>query len=589
MPGRPPADAEAAIIGAFSTLTSRVEIFEADGETRWKAGAFDRRLVDGSVSIDYSRDERRSFDIQLSNHDYGLIHEAGEFWYDKVLKIYSGVEYDTFDEIDSTIVNTNLAVNPKAGVDASNYSFAGAGGTTSSAGRIVSAGSEAGDTAYEVIWSTKPTSSTATGVYYYQPNDGSISPGQVYSFRIFGRTNTATTMRLLVSFYDAGGNQINQAAYDTKDVLANRWYSFSAKAVTSPAGAARVQIGLYVAPGGATIYDGYRAAITGVTIELGQGSGKYYDGSTQPFGNRVYAWSGAVDQSTSTETISITSTVPVRKVWDTQVGEFLIDRISEPHFPAVVSVTGRDYTKKCLLSKYVVTTSYASGTAIETAIKAIAQGAGVSKFILPTTGHALGKEYVFERGTSRWEAMKQIADAFGYDLFFDANGYLVLSEQKDPVLAPLIYEVKTGPGGILATYDKSLNDTRIYNHIIVTGETSDTNVLPVSAEAINTEPSSPTRVNVLGDRVYQYTSAFITTTVQAQDVADKFLAVHALEEYDLNFEAISLPWLDVGEIIRFIDPRPAPGSPDRFLLSSLTIPLKLGTMSGNGKRVTVVG
>lgn len=587
MASRPPADAEKAFVGAFSTLSSRVEIYESDGVTPWKSGEYDDRLVDGNVVIDYDRDERRSFDLRLSNHDYALVHEAGEFWYDKVLKIFSGVEYDTFDQIDTTVVNTNLATNPRAGVDATGYGYGGTGGTVGTSGRIVSAGSLAGDTAYEVMWSTKP--STAPGAYFYQPNDGSIAQGQTYTFRAFARSNHSVQHQLVVSFFDSAGNQLNVTTHDTKSVVANRWETFKSSPILAPSNAARVQVGVYASSPLSLIYDGYRIAISGITIELGSGSGKYYDGSTQPFGNRVYAWTGSVDQSSSTETISATSTVPSRKIWEVQVGEFLIDRISEPHFPAVISVTGRDYTKKCLVSKFTVSTSYASGTAIETAIKAIAQAAGVTKFIFPTTGKSLGKEYLFERGTTRWEAMRQIASAFGFDIFFDASGFLVLSEQKDPVLAPLIYEVKTGPGGTLASYEKSLNDSRIYNHIIVTGETSDANVLPVSAEAVNTEPSSPTRVAVLGDRVYQYTSAFITTTAQAQDVADKFLAVHALEEYDLNFEAISLPWLDVGEIIRFVDPRPAPGAPDRFLLSSLSIPLKLGSMSGNGKRVTVVG
>jgi hypothetical protein len=243
-----------------------------------------------------------------------------------------------------------------------------------------------------------------------------------------------------------------------------------------------------------------------------------------------------------------------------------------------------------MLSKYKTATSYASGTAIETAIKSIAQAAGITKFLFPATGHSLGKAYFFERGVSRWEAMKKIADAFGYELFFDAQGYLLMREYLDPISAPLVYTLATGPDvGNLVTYEKNLNDNRIYNVIVVTGESSDAGIPPVSAIATNTEPSSPTRVSEIGERVYQYSSAFITTTLQAQDVADKFLKIHALEEFDLNFAAINLPWLEVGEIIEFVDPRPNAGQPTRFLLSSLSLSLGLDTMSGNAKRVSVVG
>src|ERR1044072_2226887 len=185
--------------------------------------------------------------------------------------------------------------------------------------------------------------------------------------------------------------------------------------------------------------------------------------------------------------------------------------------------------------------------------------------------------------------MKEIADSYGYELFFDANGYLVMREYLDPLYSPLALELLTGAAGNLVSFEKSTNDSRVYNHIVVTGESSDAGLLPVFAEAKNLEPSSPTRISRIGDRVYTYTSSFITTVGQAQDTADKFLKIHALEEYDLNFSTISFPWVEVGEIVRFYDPRPGIGDPDRFLISSLSLPLGLGPMSGNAKRVAVVG
>lgn len=370
----PPVAAEAAFLGSVSSLTRRVEIYQSDGTTLWMD---DDRLIDGSVSVDYSRDERRSFDLTLDNSDFGIIHSPNGLWYDKIFKIYSGINYrDSFG-----------------------------------------------------VWQS----------------------------------------------------------------------------------------------------------------------------------------------------------------WECQIGEFLIDSVSQAHFPYTVKVAGRDYTKKLLVSKFTQATSFPKGQAIETTIKTIALNAGITKFLLPLTGKNLGTVTLFERGTSRWEAMKGIADAFGYELYFDAQGYLVLKEYADPVLSPLSYSFSTGPLGNLAGYEKSLNDTRLYNHIVVTGESSDSDTIPVSAEAKNTLSTSPTNISKIGDRVYQYTSSFITTTAQAQDVANKFLKIYALEEFDLNFEAIALPWLEAGSIVEFIDPRPAPDQPTRFLLSSLNLPLGLGAMSANAKRVSIVG
>jgi hypothetical protein len=144
----------------------------------------------------------------------------------------------------------------------------------------------------------------------------------------------------------------------------------------------------------------------------------------------------------------------------------------------------------------------------------------------------------------------------------------------------------TGPVGNIVNFDKTVNDSRIYNHIFVEGGSAETAI--VYAEAENNLAGSPTRIGKIGDRLYQYVSGFITTTQQAQDVADSFLKVHALEEFEANLGTLMIPWLEAGDIVEFIDPNPYPNQPERFLLSSFNIPLKLGPMSSTVKRVTQV-
>lgn len=275
--------------------------------------------------------------------------------------------------------------------------------------------------------------------------------------------------------------------------------------------------------------------------------------------------------------------------WETQLGEFLIDSISTSHFPSTVHVTCRDYTKKLLEDKFASATTFVSGQAVEDVIRTIATNGGISKFNTVATGKFLGKDFIFEGGTERWQAITDIATAYGYEVFFDAAGYLELREFRDPVTAATIQTFETGQYGNLSNWTKASSDTRIYNHVVVTGESSDTAVPPVVAEATNTNPASPTSVANLGRRkTYRYTSSFITTLAQAQNVANKFLQVHALESFDLSLSALVIPWLEATEIIEFIDPSPNPGDPTRFLLSTFDIPLALGQMSVSGKRVTMV-
>src|SRR5688572_3503030 len=69
-------------------------------------------------------------------------------------------------------------------------------------------------------------------------------------------------------------------------------------------------------------------------LKLDPYSGFYYDKIIKTFwGIRYYTVNG------------------VLREWETQIGEFMIDQISEDYFPDEIKITGRDYAKKCLVSK----------------------------------------------------------------------------------------------------------------------------------------------------------------------------------------------------------------------------------------------
>lgn len=279
--------------------------------------------------------------------------------------------------------------------------------------------------------------------------------------------------------------------------------------------------------------------------------------------------------------------------WEAQVGEFMIDRIDESYFPEMIKVTGRDYTKKCLVSKLKFSVQFPKYTPIENMIRALAANAGVTKFALPVTGQVYDRDAVFERGTDRWKVMTDLADSVGYEVYFRGDGYLTMKPYPDPVYSPIAWIFRPGAlDGTLVDWSRSSNDSRIKNHIVVTGaklandfEFTET----VFAEAINEDLGSPTSVSRIGDRVEFIDSDYITTTAQAQMLADQRLRIAALEEYEINFESIVLPWLDVSTIVDIWDEDVAPTTPQRFLLSQLNLSMDLGPMSGTGRRVTIVG
>lgn len=282
----------------------------------------------------------------------------------------------------------------------------------------------------------------------------------------------------------------------------------------------------------------------------------------------------------------------ISKSWETQVGEFMIDRISNERFPHQVDITGRDYAKKCLNSKLKFSIQFPRQTPIEDIIRALAANSGVKKFALPVTGQSYALDIVFERGIERWNVMKQIADSIGYEVYFRGDGYLTMRPYPDPLMSPLAWTFRGGKAdGSLINYTRSSNDSRVFNHIVVIGAstTVDGFTTTIFAEALNEEPSSPTRISRLSDRVDFIQNDYFTEQTQAQDFANARLRIGALEEYEVNFSSLIIPWLDAGDIVGVDDSEGSEYVPNRFLLSDFSLPLALGEMSGNAKRVTIVG
>ena len=279
--------------------------------------------------------------------------------------------------------------------------------------------------------------------------------------------------------------------------------------------------------------------------------------------------------------------LPNGDIWATCLGEFMIDSISRPHFPNNFQITGRDFVKKLQKAKFANTTAFSAGANIGTTIQNIATNGGIVKFNFAATTKTLPAVVTFDRGTERWAACEELAAAAGYELFFNAFGYLTFRPYVDPLTAPLSYSFRDGALSNLAAFTKSTTDNFMYNHVVFYGDGTDNSL--VFGEATNTEPSSPTRIAAIGRRMYFRSSAFVPDNTTATANAEAILGVSALEQYDMSLTTIVLPWLEAAEAVEVETSTDVPTDPTRYLLSSFTIPLDLSAMSGSAKRVTIVG
>jgi hypothetical protein len=280
-------------------------------------------------------------------------------------------------------------------------------------------------------------------------------------------------------------------------------------------------------------------------------------------------------------------------LWEVQMGEFLIDRIDSDLKSKQIKVSGRDPWKKLMTSKLQFSESFPAGTFVYQLIKALAANSGITKMKIPVSNDILGTTLDLERGTERGSVIKQAANAANYDIFFDNQGYLTMKKFADPTLNPSIATFKTGKDGNLIDYQKSMNDSRLYNHIIIYGDREAVEggevLMPYFGEAKNTNPNSPTNIDEIGDRVYTYASSFFTSDNQCQELANSWLAINSLETYEINWQSLYYPHLDAGTVVDVVEPDQDFDSPTKFLLDTLDFPLDLAPMSATGKRVLMTG
>lgn len=287
------------------------------------------------------------------------------------------------------------------------------------------------------------------------------------------------------------------------------------------------------------------------------------------------------------------------------LGTFMIDRLKQSSRDTAVGVSFRDLTKKMQNSKLSVATTFVEGTEVVDVVRAMALNSGLPGCLAPPIDKTLGRDFSFEQNTSRWDIANQVLEAYGLEGFCDVDGWFVIRPFTDPVSSPASLLLVGHPDGVCAhgyrsnigSYEKSSSDTRMYNHVVVRGESTG-GALPVTAEAENNEPTSNTRIERIGRRTYTYASQFIETEEQAMATAQAFLTVHALEQFEVGTNGIVYPFLDAGTTIEFHDKNERMNETDapigktympiRFLLQNFTIPLGLGEMAVSASRVSIV-
>lgn len=575
MPHPPNRLIEEAFLAPTVELIRRIEIYEQDGKTPWEPEAWKHILVGGSVNIDYSNDSRRSLDVELFNYKDKLTPGPEKFWYDKVIKAYVGIVTHKEDEAVSPkilIVEENSATNQalilKNLLHAAGCQFVDYDPLTENISEIQD---------YDIIVSISGTHSLKLELLTlaYQTGKSVLSFGldstSAQLPMIIGSTGPVQSDHDIRHFENDELDDPISTGWDEWNIIDPRPYR---PIVSTP--------GKVVAVENANTF-GYGSIMiqgqeTGVWIHTQMADFDKFETNDDRDGFISYLAS-VVDRA---------DTYDVEATWETQVGEFIPENISDSGdvITESINVTALDYSKRCKQSKFSKATMFTEDQRIVDVIRILAANAGIFKHKLPETlPTVLGKDTTWERDAERWAVMSDIATANNYDLWFDAEGFLRLTPQSDPLLTPSTLSLNTGPRGNLVSRGRKTSDASLFNHITVVGESSDKNLPLVFGEAVNDDPASPSSIQNIGDRVKNINNNLITSTQQAQEIADVMLSIAALEEFELDFTSLLLPWIEAGEVLEMKE-SDAGWAPARYLITSLSIPLDLSPMSGNGKRVT---
>lgn len=237
------------------------------------------------------------------------------------------------------------------------------------------------------------------------------------------------------------------------------------------------------------------------------------------------------------------------------------------------AIAKRPATKQLLLTANTLKT---------TAITTIMHSIGETRFRIEPSNSKLGKDTVLALDSNPWDACRKIADSMNRQLFYDAEGYVVLrSYPKSPV-----YTFRYGNGGsIISDPQFSYSDGEIYNEVRATGGTPKGKSAPIVKTA-RVDPSHPLYVKRDGNFIpmrFDTSNDKLTTPDQVQDLADDTLAQVVLDSQTATWDSLPIWHLEQGDPVRLTDATDRNGTGATFsetvALRSMSIPLTLGTQS----------
>ena len=173
-------------------------------------------------------------------------------------------------------------------------------------------------------------------------------------------------------------------------------------------------------------------------------------------------------------------------------------------------------------------------------------------FSIASTQRALPEVVVYglKQGGDPWQDIQELAQAIGYEAYFDPKGVFVFRPVPDPRQGVPVWTFSEDSNPVVVEASRELSDEQTFNHVIVIGQSSSSQN-PVTAEAFDNDPSSRTYIRgPYGEVTERVTFSLITQQDQAQDAADAILFNSLGAADTVTIMVVPMAALEPGDIIK---------------------------------------
>lgn len=229
----------------------------------------------------------------------------------------------------------------------------------------------------------------------------------------------------------------------------------------------------------------------------------------------------------------------------------LIDRVEMWTFPQEVLVTCRDKIKLALDQLVTVVdgeniyrvVTYTDQT-VEAIFSDLCTKAGLTTGTVEETGVTLSEK------TFSWEtygdAFQWLADLVGFEFTADEDGLVHFRADEAPTTPTVAYVFKEGEDIINLGY--VVDDNELYYDIYVYGAEVDGTVVYGYSPYYGR-----TNYNVLEQKILKIDAPDCDTYLKCQEIANRTAKLMASRARVVTFQAIGIPWLQIGDFIQVIE------------------------------------